>query len=391
MKKNVSAFLILASFLISMLCLFSFNKRVAFAEDIFNVKSESAYLIDYDTKTVIYSKNENEKLPIASMCKIMTLNLIFDEIEKGNISLNQNIMVSQNASGMGGSQIFLDGDTEYPVSELIKGIVVASANDACVAFAENICGSEQSFVNRMNEKARELSMNNTVFTNCTGLPKVGQHSTAKDVSTMFCELLTHKDYFTFSNIWLDEIHHKKDRITQISNTNKLIRFYEGCDSGKTGYTSEAGHCLACSAKKGNMRVVSVIIKSPDSKTRFNETSKFFNYVFANYENKQIVNKNENLQETLEVSKGKKENCLIIPEENVYYFCKKGEKQSFTFELKLEEKVVAPINKGETIGKLIIYKDGIELKRINMLSNEKVERNRFIDYFKQIAKSWTIIR
>lgn len=196
--------------------------------------------MDYNSGTLIYANNENEELPIASMNKVMTLLLCFEALDEGAFSLDDSITVSAEASGMGGSQVFLEANHSYQIGNLIKSIVVASANDACVAIAEHIAGSEELFVERMNERAKELGMTHTVFINCTGLPGAGQHSTAKDVAKMFSELLTHKDYYRYSGIWMDKIEHAEGRYTEISNTNKLIRFYDGCDGGKPAIQVKRG-------------------------------------------------------------------------------------------------------------------------------------------------------
>jgi len=355
-----------------------------------NVTSRSAYLCDPISGKVIYSKNEELKLPIASMCKIMTLLLSFEEIDNKNMSFDDKIIVSENASGMGGSQVFLEANKEYLVEDLIKSIIVASANDACVAIAEKISGSEQLFVEKMNEKALSLGMNNTVFTNCTGLPKIGQHSTARDVSIMFSNLIKHKDYFRFSNIWTDEIKHDNDRITGITNTNKPVRFYQGCDGGKTGYTSESGHCLCATASRDGTRLVSVVISAPDSKTRFKEVSNMFNYGFANFENKTIIDADKPLDVDVKVEKGKADTLKVAVEKPISIFSKKGEKHNVEISFTPKQKVVAPVKVGEIIGKLTAYENGVEISTVNVVSLENVEKSCYFDYIKDISKNWSII-
>ena len=328
MKKIYSVIFILLAFILSMGCFNGFYSTFAHYENEkhLSINAKSGILLDYQTNTVIYSKNELEHLPIASMCKIMTLVLCFEALENNVISLGDTVVVSDNASGMGGSQVFLETNGEYLVSELIKSIVVASANDACVAMAEKVCGSENAFIEKMNEKANDLGMNDTVFVNCTGLPQAGQYSCAKDVSIMFRELLKYEDYYKFSRIWTDVVMHPNDRKTEISNTNKLVRFYKGCDSGKTGYTSEAGHCLSASAFRNGMRIICVVIGTPSSKERFNNVSEMFNYAFANFENKKIVDNSKPMDIKVNVANGKKEQLSIIPEKSMYLFCKKNTKK-----------------------------------------------------------------
>ena len=391
MNKRFSVLFILLAFMLTACYSLQFNNKSAKAEgdNVLNVKSQCAYLVDSDSNTVIYAQNENERRPIASMCKIMTLLLSFEAIDNGDLTLDSTVVVSENASNMGGSQVFLESNAEYKVKDLIKSIVVASANDASVAMAETVAGSEENFVAKMNERAKSLSMNDTVFVNCTGLPKAGQFSTAKDVSLMFKELIKHKEYFLFSNIWMDEIEHPEGRKTEISNTNKLIRFYEGCDSGKTGYTSEAGHCVCCSAERGGLRFVSVIIKAPDSKTRFKDASDMLNFGFNNYSNKTVLD-NKPIDENIKVENGKKDYISVSPESELKLLCKKGEKRSVEIEFEPIEKVVAPVNKGDVIGKISVYENNVLIATVNAISDEDVESATFSDHIKSIIEDWNLI-
>lgn len=390
MRKTFSAIIILLAFIICVGCMGMHQKAKAFADGVINTSSKSALLMDADTKTIVYSSNENLHLPIASMNKIMTLLLCFEEIDNGNLSFDEDVLVSKNASGMGGSQIFLEDGATYKVEELIKGIVVASANDACVALAERLYGSEENFVQKMNEKAYNLNMNDTNFVNCTGLPKSGQFSCAKDVALMFSELIRHKDYFRFSNIWLDEISHPNDRKTQISNTNKLVRFYEGCDSGKTGFTSEAGHCLTASAIRNGTRLIAVVISAPDSKTRFYEVSQMFNYGFSNYQTKVVINNDTPLEIPVSIVGGKKDCVSVVAESPIKVFCKKNEQRAFEIDFNPVEKVKAPIYKGDILGVVSIYENGLEIDKVNVLANEDVLSKTYFDYVLDISNNWALI-
>ncbi len=354
-----------------------------------NIDSESAYLMDYNTGTVLYAKNETTKKTIASMCKVMTLLICFEKESEGAISFDDTITISERASSMGGSQVFLEANREYKISELIKSIVVASANDASVAMAEHIAGSEELFVDIMNEKCKELSMENTVFTNATGLPKEGQFSCAKDVAKMFSELLKHDKYYNFSKIWMDKIYHDEEKFTEIANTNKLIRYYDGCDSGKTGYTSESGHCLTASAKRKGMRLISVIIKAPSSKTRFADCSNLFNYGFANFENKMIIDNKKPLNIQVSVENGKTDTIKVQAEKPFFSFGIKGKKDSFDVDFVPNNKVFAPINTGDIVGKLEIYKNSVLVGEVNVVSMENVEKEGFFDVVTKIIKNWQI--
>ena len=355
----------------------------------FDIKSESAILIDFHSQNVIYSKNETEHLTIASMTKIMLLDLCFDALENGEYSLNDVICVSENASGMGGSQVFLESNAKYSAEDLLKSIIVASANDASVAMAEFLFGSEQECVYNMNLKAKEYGMNDTHYSNCTGLPMPEQYSCAKDVANVFSKLLSHKEYFKYSGIWMDEIKHPKGNVTGLTNTNKLIRFYDGCDSGKTGFTKESGFCIACSAKRGNMRLVSVVIKSPSSKERFAEVSSMFNYAFANYTNKMVLDKTKPLNIEYKVEGGKKNSAQIVAEEDYYIFGNKNSKDNVIVDFIPDKGVKAPLKKGDRIGKLVIYKNGEEIQTVNCLINEDVKEKTYFDCVKDVCGHWTV--
>ena len=381
MKKFIK---LLSCFLGLSICLsLNLTKNYANAETV--IKSKSAYLYDFNTKTEIFAYNENQRLPIASMTKIMLLDLVYENLESGNITLDEKVVVSKNASGMGGSQVFLESDGSYLVKDLIKAVTVASANDASVALAERLYGSEEECVKMMNEKANSLGLKNTLFSNCTGLPKPMQYSSAKDITMIFADLITHEIYFDYSKIWLDKIEHSKNA-TEISNTNKLVRFYDGCDGGKTGFTSEAGFCLTATAKRGNMRLISAVIGAPDSKTRFNEVSTMFNSAFNGYENKAVLDKNLPLNNGVKVLGGKVKSIEVVPENDFFVFSKKGDKGKIDLDYNFIE-VKAPISKGDVVGECVIYNNGVEVGRVNLLSNTTVDKMTYFDYVLEISKNW----
>ena len=351
-----------------------------------SIATKSVYLTETGTGEVLFAKNENERLTIASMTKIMLLNLVFEAVDGGNLSFDEEITVSENASGMGGSQVFLEKNGKYKAEDLIKSVIIASANDASVALAERLFGSEAECVSAMNKKCEEWKLENTLFSNCTGLPKPTQYSSAKDVSVMLSKLITHKEYFRFSKIWTDEITHNAGRKTGLTNTNKLVRFYDGCDGGKTGFTSESGFCLAATAKRGALRLIAVAIDSPDSKTRFAEVSSMFNYGFDNFTSKMAVDSSKPLEIKAEVDKGIKEKVKIIPENDVFVFGEKSKKQNVTIDFK-PDKICAPIKSGEKAGELIVFKDNVEYKRVNVLAAEDIAKKTYFVYIKDIARKW----
>lgn len=381
MKKFVK--LLSCLVVVSLSLTLNLTKNYASAENL--IKSKSAYLYDFNTKTEIFAYNENQRLPIASMTKIMLLDLVYENLESGKISLDEKVTVSETASGMGGSQVFLESGFSYLVKDLIKSVTVASANDASVALAERLYGSEDECVKKMNEKAVSLGLKNTQFVNCTGLPKPMQYSSAKDITMIFADLITHETYFDYSKIWMDKIEHSKNT-TEISNTNKLVRFYDGCDGGKTGFTSEAGFCLTATAKRGNMRLISAVIGAPDSKTRFNEVSTMFNNAFNGYENKAVLDKNLPLDAKIGVVGGKNKSIEVVPEKDFFVFSRKGNKDNIDLDYNFFE-VKAPVKKGDVVGECVIFNNGVEVGKVNILSNTDVQKMTYFDYVLEISKNW----
>lgn len=316
-----------------------------------NVPVKSALLYDAKSGTVIYEKNGHERLPIASMTKLASLMLVFEEIEKGNISLEEKVKISKHAADTEGSSAFLDKGAEYLVSDLIMTCIVCSANDSTVALAERVAGSEQAFVAKMNEKAHDLGLKDTAFANCTGLPILDHYSSAYDISKIYAQICDNKIYKKFSKIWMTELKHPSGRKTDIVNTNRLIKSFEGCDSGKTGFTNDAGYCLSASATRGGMRLIGVVIGAHDSKTRFNEMANMFNYGFANYENKLVLSNKNALYET-EVKNSLVKSVKVYPEQNFVKFLKKGEDFKYSLDYKLGN-VKAPKRAHDEVGTLYV--------------------------------------
>lgn len=349
--------------------------------------AKSAYLMDYASQTPIFSKNERQRLPIASMCKIMTLILTFEAIEEGALSLEEEIAVSERAASMGGSQVFLEANGKYKTTDLIKSIVVCSANDSCVALAERIAGSEEAFTAKMNDTAKRLGANDTLFSNCTGLPKEPQYSCAKDVAIMLKTLLSHEEYYRYGNVWTDKFTHPKGRYTEITNTNKLVRFYDGCDGGKTGFTNQAGFCLAATAKRKDMRVISVVIGEDSSKNRFDDVRGMFDYAFANYCIQPVLEAEKSVDEAVPVSAGKTKSLRAYPVRSSYVFLRRGTEADVRVETQYDGALRAPIAKGERIGTAIVYKDGVEADRVPLVAGNDVKAADFFDRFGDVARGW----
>lgn len=345
------------------------------------VTAKEAILVSEDGQ-VLAEHNATEHRPIASMTKIMTLLCVYDALDDNKISLDDQVCVSERAASMGGSQVFLEQGGTYTVNNLIKSVVVCSANDSCVALAEHVSGSVESFVKTMNEKCAELGLVDTHFDNCTGLPAVSQYSCAKDVSVMLRNLVKHPHYFSCSRIWMEDFAHPGGRVTGMTNTNKLVRFYQGCDGGKTGFTSEAGHCLAATAVRNGMRVFAVVVGATDSKTRFKEVSDMFNYAFANYEQKVYLADNEKVGD-IDVVGGKAKSAEVVSDEQLTFFGKKGQ-SACTVTVEQLDHIQAPVRKGDIIGTARLLRDGEEVASVKLVAACGVEAKSYMDYVKEIV-------
>ncbi len=354
------------------------------AEFPINIQSRSALLMDYETGTILYEKNPHEKRPMASITKIMTLLLAMEAIEDGRLKLDDTINVSEHAASMGGSTVFLEAGETFPVSTILEAVIVASANDGSVALAEKISGSHEAFVKKMNQRAQELGMKNTHFSNCTGLPTENHYTTAYDVAIMSRELLKYPDFFKWSTIWLD---YMRDGETMLVNTNRLVRFYDGCDGIKTGYTDDAGHCISASAKRGYFRLISVILGAPSSQIRFDEARKLMDYGFANYDSMLVVKKNQVAQKDISVIGGKKSSINGLAGENLSVLLKKEEPKEFTREVGLHQPLKAPLEKGQKIGVLTVKNNGKKVGEVSIVAGETVEAAGVFDYFGKIFHDW----
>ena len=362
------------------------GKNVAFADEI-KVNGKAVYLVDSATGTEMYSSRSDDRLPIASMVKIMTTLLALESVDRGELSLDEMVPVSDVAASMGGSQVFLDSGKEYKAGELIKSIIVASANDSCVAMAERLSGSVEGFVKDMNERAKALGMNNTNFVNCTGLPAPESYSSAKDVSIMFRELIKHPKYFEYAGIWLEDFVHPDGRTTSMTNTNKLVRFYNGCDGGKTGFTSEAKFCLSATAERNGLRVVAVVIGADSSKERFASVSNLFGYAFSNYSAKVIQSKDDCIENSIRVLGGREKGISVAVKEDFKALVKKGDDGEYKVHFNLPATVKAPIVRGGEIGKAYLTRNGEVIGECPVVSVVDVEKARYSDTLKHICDEW----
>lgn len=346
-----------------------------------DTNSKSYVLLEYDSEKVLVDKNADEKLPIASVTKLMTILLTLEEIENQKTNLTDRIVVSENASGMGGSQIFLDANCEYEIGQLLKSVIVASANDSSVALAEHIAGSEQNFVKLMNEKAQELNMTNTHYSNCTGLPSADGYSSAFDQAIVLKQVLSHDLYHEYSSIWMEDFLHPSGRITQMTNTNKLSRFYEGCTGGKTGSTNQAKYCLAVGAERNESKFIAVVLGAENSKERFKLASDLLNYGFENFESKLLFSDSDLINHSINI-KGTDQQIKLKAEQEFSIVLERGANANFNLDFHLPT-TVKSVKENDILGVVDIYVDGVKVDTINILSASTYQEPTIWEYFKDI--------
>ena len=354
-----------------------------------NFTSKSTLLIHADSGTVLYAKNENQKMQVASICKLMTSLITLEKLENGALSLDTEVVASGHAASMEGSQAFLDEGSSYKIRDLLKSVIVASANDSAVVLAEAISGSEEGFTQLMNKRAAELKMTNTKYANATGLSAPEQYSTATDTAKILREVGKYDLFNQDSKIWMDTFTHPSGRETELVNTNRLVKFYGNSGNGKTGFTDEAGYCLASTASNNGLNLIAVTLKCNTSKDRFSESMDLFNYGFANYENKQILNCENPINQTVMLRGGKTENLVVVPQTNYYMVNKKGETSNITLKYEINNKINAPVKQGEIVGKCLIVEQGKVIGEVNLVSKFAVEKQTYGDAIRKLIKNWEI--
>ena len=349
----------------------SFVDSTATEKD-FDVPAKAALLMDEGTGQVLYAKNENQQVPIASITKVMTMLMVFEALDEGRISLDDTVPISAHAYSMGGSQIWLEPGEIFTVHQLLKAVAVSSANDAAVALAEFVGGSEEVFCDMMNKRALQLGMENTHFVNACGLDAEGHLSTAYDVAIMSRELMKHQQIFDYTTIWMDYL---RDGQTQLVNTNKMLHSYSGTTGLKTGTTSKAGVCITATAKRQNMSLIAVVLGSASSEERFSAAKKLMDFGFSNFESKAFPHI-ENCPEDIAVRFGVQKNAELkynLPQHLMFL---KGQTKELESRIILPEYIDAPISKGAKIGSVGLYSAGQKIKEYDIILNENVEKVDF---------------
>ena len=363
--------------------------RAAETENSLNLTCGGAVLIEQNSGKVLYDHNMHEKLRPASVTKVMTLLLIMEALDSGKISLTDKVPCTEDAHKMGGSQIWLDTKEELTVDEMLKAMCVVSANDCTVAMADFLAGSQETFVNEMNEKAKELGMNDTTFKNCHGIDEDGHLTSAYDIALMSRELLTkHPEITKYTTIYMDTL---RDGKSQLVNTNKLVRNYEGCTGLKTGSTSQALFNLSASATRDGLSLIAVIMKGETSKVRFSEASKLLNYGFSNYQYKSLAKAGENAGEYY-INKGITNKANAVYKENYGVLINKKENKNIENNIEIYRNISAPVNIGQKVGEVNYYSEGEKIGTVDLVSKNEIDKYGFGVITNSIYKNWfTLLR
>lgn len=354
-------------------------KKAADIDQSLTITAKSAILTERSTGTVLFEHDADKQMPPASITKVMTLLLVFEAMDAGKFTMETEIVASEHACSMGGSQIWLEPGEAFTVNELLKAAAISSANDACVALGEAVSGSEETFVELMNERAAELGMKNTVFKNCTGLDAEGHLSTARDIAIMSAELLRHPEIKNYSTVWMDSLRGGK---TELTNTNRLVRFYKGCTGLKTGSTDGAGCCLSASAERDGMELISVTLGSPNTDERFAAGRKLLDYGFANFALVKMTPPEEYLA-PIPVAHGTAETVQPICEEPAAFLLKKGQEAGVEQSVYLPEKLEAPVKVGDVLGRVTVTLSGGEIGGYDIVAAEDVPRMGLFEALKKL--------
>ncbi|EYE87759.1 D-alanyl-D-alanine carboxypeptidase [Fervidicella metallireducens AeB] len=351
-----------------------------------DLNCKSALLMEFSSGKIIFEKNPHEKLAPASVTKIMTMLLVMEAVDSGKIKLTDKVTVSANAKSLGGSTMCLDEGEIRTVEELLKGVAIASANDGALALGEFIGGTEEEFTKLMNERAKQLGMNDTHFVNCYGFYDPNHYTSAYDIAIMSRELLKHKKILNYTTIWMETISEGRKEPITLANRNKLVRFYKGCDGLKTGYTSEAKYCISATAKRGDIRFISVILGADTLKNRNYQASKLLDYGFAKYESAKFVTAGEAIQD-LKLSKAKPDAAKAIAKDDINLIYEKGNKPNVQKRVEVFQDVKLPLKKGDVVGIVKVVDGEKILGKTELVIDRDVNKMSLADSIKKVVKNW----
>jgi len=349
--------------------------------------SPSAMLVEAETGTVIFEKGADERRQVASVTKLMTLLICLEKLEAGEISLTDQVTISPEAAGQIGSQALLDAHAAYPLETLLHATIIASANDAACALAEHMAGTEAAFADLMNQRAQDLGMTNTFYTNSTGLPDDHQYTTARDVAVLACEVCKHPLYFEHASVWMDTLTHPSGRTTDLTNTNRLVRFYDGCDGLKTGSADVPKYCLVSTAQKNGLRLIAVVLGTPVSQTRFDEARAMMDYGFASYKRVILLQKGDRLGKTVRVHLGIQDEVEAAAGNGVSMLIRPGQEKQLSLEVELPEEVNAPVKQGDTLGVVRVMLAGEIVAKLPAVAATDVGMPGLLESFMRLFANW----
>lgn len=373
MKRLISILLII---------ILSFNISIAYGDTTFTAKSY--LLMDFNSGEIILANKEHERLPPASVTKIMTLLIVMEYIDNGTLSLDDRVIISESASKATGTSVYLDAGEVQSVESLLKAISIRSANDASIAMAVHVAGSEDAFVDLMNQRAKQLGMEDTHFSNSSGLPTENHYTSAYDIAIMSRELMKHEDIIQYLTTWMEdmEVGRSKTSIQTMVNTNRLIKDYAGANGIKTGSTSEAKYCISASAKRGDLQLISVVLAADSSALRFSEAMKLLDYGFSNYDSVTIGKKGD-LVASIPIEKGEVDSLSLVLERDCHLLITKTDKGDIEKEIINPESVEAPINRGDKLGELVVKLNGEEVDRVDLLAEKEVGKASVLRILKNV--------
>ena len=387
MKK--SSLLIILSVLILTIFITSIETHLVQAYSVFDDMTAKSYIVVDQSGNILIEKDSEVKREVASICKLMTTLITLENIENSNINLDTQFIASPNACEAEGSQAFLDAGSKYAVRDLLKSVIVASANDSAIVLAEGIAGSEENFVKMMNQKAQEIGMKNTLYCNSTGLPESEQYSTARDTAILLNVISNYDVYKQDCNIWMDTLIHPSGRETELVNTIRLIKYYDYCQTGKTGFTDEAGYCLSSTALKGDLKLTCVVLGCNSSANRFKESIELYNYAYSNFKNAKIIDKDILIENNIKVIGGKLNEINLRPSDDYYYTQSRDQEKNIKIDYDLPNIINAPIYEGQSVGNILIIVDGEVVSEIPVVVCDSIEKQGFDDILSKIANNFSL--
>lgn len=386
MKKYAALFLLMILIIIPY--------KDAYGKDInpaqFNLDCKSSLLMEYSTGNIIYENNAHEKLPPASVTKIMTMLLAMEAVDNGQVKLSDKATISARAKSMGGSTMYLETGELRTVEELIKGVAIESANDAAVALGEYIGGSEEGFIQKMNERARELGMKDTNFVNCTGFFDPNHYTSAYDIGIMSRELLKHSKILDYTTIWMETVSEGRKEPFTLVNRNKMIKSYPGCDGLKTGYITESKYCISSTARRGDIRFISVIMGAPSWKERNEMAGKLLDYGFSKFDSIKLAKKGEVVEE-IKLPKCKPDSVKVLAKEDLDVVFEKGSKGNIEKRVQINDNLKLPLKKGDSIGFIEAVDGDKVLNKIDVVADSDIKKINFFDSIGKVFKSWLRVK